>query len=172
MAVVVVVALIFTHGKLEKIDNEAKLRSKAEQEKSLQAFRENTKKLNNADECLKRGIKFLKNNESQKAVALLERTVDLNNTFRDPNFYLGYAYLKDLDMHNKDMSEDEKKSELTKAKKALLAAQRIDPLYPTTNKLLGIVAQSEHNDNEKRLWYARYDTVTGNVISVKLTGSK
>ncbi|MDO8513604.1 MAG: hypothetical protein Q7S37_03815 [bacterium] len=172
LAVVVLLTISATRQNFIKINKEAESLAQIQQSKDIQLYAEHVKTLNDASFITKRGIGFLKKGQIELACAALEQGAKLDSNYRDASFYLGYAYLKELQNRQKELSLNERQDLLAKAKKALMKAQSIDPLYPMTNKLLAIISDSQNNDKEKRLWYARYDTVTGKKVDIDLISVK
>lgn len=135
---------------------------------SVENYRKNTINVKNGLLATKRGWRFLKDGKTEIAIALLERADKLEEDYRDAPLYLGYAYMQKVTESGKknyfdmvvELNNDEKQQLLNRAKDRLLVAQKIDPLNPLTNKLLGIVYKSLDNDKESELWYARYEEVS------------
>lgn len=157
--------LIVLHNKMSDIQKEANLAAARQQSQNIANYQASVTKITDLNFAMRRGLQFLKNHDTQKATALLTQATTLDANYRDSWFYAGYAYLEDLKGRQRNLTNAQQHDLLAKAKTALTQAQKIDPLYAPTYQLLAAISQSEHNDNEKSLWYARYETVSGKKLS-------
>lgn len=172
LAVIVVATLGIMQRNIHIIEHEAERKAEISRVKDVELYRQHAQNIKDPEYAVKRGLAYLKRNETEKACIVFERAAKLDTNYRDGSFYLGYAYLVDLKKRQNKLGGNEKITQLNNARKALLAAQKIDPLYPMTNKLLGIVAEMSGDDKEKQLWYARYNTVNGMNFDVAVAGAR
>lgn len=160
VGLVVIIGAVFGNIWCKNIAAGAERQSKIAAARDLENFRKSVLKIDSAEYATQRGLKFLRNGKTQEACALLDRATKLDEKYRDSHFYLGYAYLKDIEKRKDELNQKEMCELLAAAKVSLGKAQKIDPLYPMTSKLLGLIAEMENNDNGKRLWYTRFNEVS------------
>lgn len=146
---------------VEKALKQAKL----EEAKRIEEYCDNVDKISDFDFAIKRGEDFFEAGKYQQAAAVFDRATSFDKNYRDSWFWGGYAHLKDLENRKSELPQSKQREILEKAKADLEQAHKIDPLYTETIKLLAEISKSENNDKEKRLWYARYETVTGEKLS-------
>lgn len=165
MVIVAGLTLGFLRQEYRETINTAEKEAKIQDARSIDNYCQGVKKITNLDFAMKRGIQHLDGKRYQQAAAVLDTGAKLNDDYRDSWFWAGYANLKDLEKRQKDISNNKQREILSRAKADLKQAYKIDPLYTETSKLLAVIAKSENNDKEMRLWYARYETVAGKKLS-------
>ncbi len=139
-------------------------------EAGLVKYREHVQTQKDGILATKRGWQWLKAEDPKRAIIILERARQLEPNYREAAVYLGYAHLQSI---NKSLAKPalgswqislspiEQHNELAKAKEALKAGERIDPLWPLTNQLLGLTYEKLGDDNNAKLCYDRFKALGG-----------
>lgn len=161
LTLIVFGTLVWMRAGLKQINEVAIKSAMAQEVKDVKNYQTSVNKVTDVNFATKRGLQFLKNGDTQKATAMLAQATRLDQNYREAWFYAGYAYLEDLKKRQSYLSITERNKILDSAKYTLTQAQKIDPLYSMTYKLLAVISENENDDKSKSLWYARYETVTG-----------
>lgn len=163
LAVVCFVVLGVLRQEYRNTVNTAEKQERVERQKSIDKYCKNVK-ITDLNMAMKRGMQFFEAKKYQQAAAYFDGATSLDEHYRDSWFFGGYANLKDLESRQSSLPQTIQKEILVRAKTDLAQAQKIDPLYPETSRLLAAIAKSENNDKEMSLWYARYETITGKKV--------
>lgn len=158
IALLAVGAVFAVKSKVNAIAAEAKQMEQKNQVNILESYQDHVRSMKDGPYALGRGWRYLQAKDYGRAVIVLEKAMELDKNSRDAAFYLGYAKLMQI---SNLKSQNDIRAGLNQAKDTLLAAQRLDPLFPTTNKLLGFTYEQLGNDKESTVWYARYKAVGG-----------
>lgn len=141
-----------------------------ENEANLAKYRENVQSQKDGVLATKRGLMWLKAEDPKRAIMILERARQLEPNYREAAVYLGYAHLQLINkslakatwgMWQMTLTPDEQHNELLEAKEALVAGERIDPLWPLTNQLLGLTYEKLGDDKDAKLCYDRFKALGG-----------